>query len=137
MTHNDIRLKLRELGFESRDLIHALRLFQRAYRIPVTGEADDLTLRNLFGSPQPQPTDGAPTVTTGFLHPDWKKLLRHAWSVRLMALSFVFQALEVAMPYLEKIPTIPQGVLATLAVVSLAGGIFSRFVLQKEFKNAD
>lgn len=61
---------------------------------------------------------------------DWKAVARRAWSMRLIALSFVLSALEVALPYLDG--HFPRGTFAVLAgLVSLAAAV-ARLVAQPE-----
>ena len=53
---------------------------------------------------------------------NWKAVAKRAWSMRLIALSAVLSAIEVALPYLDD--RFPRGTFAVLAgAVSLAAGI--------------
>lgn len=68
MTNKEIQLKLLAEGldigpdgadgFLGRNTQGALRLYQKKYNLPITGLADDLTLRAMFGS---SPSASAPT----------------------------------------------------------------------------
>ena len=61
---------------------------------------------------------------------DWKAVAKRAWSMRLIVLSAVLSAAEVALPYLDD--RFPRGTFAVLAgVVSLAAGI-ARVLAQPE-----
>lgn len=63
---------------------------------------------------------------------DWKAVAVKAWSMRLVLLSAVLSAAEVAIPYLDD--TLPRGRFAVLAgLVSLAAGI-ARVVAQPEMR---
>ena len=71
------------------------------------------------------------------LHQDWKKILRHAWSVRLLALAAVLSGLEVVAPmivdkYGDRFPWAPWlSALALFLIIVAAFG--TRFVAQKQF----
>ena len=67
---------------------------------------------------------------------DWKRVLKHAWSIRLMVLMALLSGLEVALPYLEMLP-IPPGVFPIVGlVVSIALPIV-RLVAQKPLQGED
>jgi hypothetical protein len=68
------------------------------------------------------------------LAPDWKRILVKAWSVRLMALAFVFTALEIALPFLDGYLPIPQRVFAAAAGLAGAGAFVARLVAQKNME---
>lgn len=61
---------------------------------------------------------------------NWRAVLKHAWSVRLMALAVILTGLEAAWPYLDWLP-IPKGAFAALSGLVSAGAIYARFVAQK------
>ncbi len=71
------------------------------------------------------------------LHEDWKHLLRHAWSLRLMALAFVLTCAEVSLPllqsYMQGVLNIPTGLFAALAGAASAAAMVARLVAQKQF----
>jgi hypothetical protein len=69
------------------------------------------------------------------LHKDWKKILRKAWSVRLLVLAAIFQGLEVAFPLLNL--NIPPKTFAIISGILTAGALFTRFIAQKDFDNDD
>ena len=62
---------------------------------------------------------------------DWRRVLRRAWSVRLMALAVLLTGLEVALPFLGD--WIPPGRLGLLAGLVSAAALPARFVAQKGF----
>lgn len=66
------------------------------------------------------------------LIPDWKKVLKKAWSVRLMALASFLTGCEAALPYIE--PAVPRGAFALLSFVIISGALLSRFVVQKDLQ---
>lgn len=62
---------------------------------------------------------------------DWRRVLRHAWSLRLIALALVLTVAEVALPYLGD--WIAPGRLGLLAGLSSAGAFAARLLAQKGF----
>lgn len=68
------------------------------------------------------------------LHPEWRKLLRHAWSIRFMALAALFSGLEVALACFADNPPVDRIAFAGISfAVSVAGFAF-RLISQKEFR---
>lgn len=62
---------------------------------------------------------------------DWRQVLRHAWSVRLIALSILLSALELAAPLLQGLLPVRPGIFAALVVLtSIAAGV-ARVVAQR------
>lgn len=60
---------------------------------------------------------------------NWRTILQKAWSMKLMGLSIVLSAAEVAMPYIA--PNVRSGAFAGLAaLVTLAAGV-ARLFAQK------
>ena len=64
------------------------------------------------------------------LVPDWKVVLRHAWSVRLMIIAALLSGLEVALPLLQGFLPIRPGIFALLTSLVVAGAFVARFVVQ-------
>lgn len=64
------------------------------------------------------------------LLPDWQTLLRRAWSIRLMALAFLFTATEVMLPFFSD--AIPPRVFAMLSGVAVAGAFVARLMAQQK-----
>lgn len=69
------------------------------------------------------------------LIPDWRKVLRYAFSIRYMVLAVIFSGLEVTLPLLEGYLPVPQRVFAGLAGCATAAAFYYRFKAQKEFRN--
>lgn len=70
------------------------------------------------------------------LIPDWRAVLRHAWSVRWFAAIFVFGFLALLTTVFEP----PQAfwlriLFALLGSGASAAGLYSRMMAQKEFPN--
>lgn len=62
---------------------------------------------------------------------NWRAVLRHAWSVRLIVLAIVFTGLEATWPYLDGLLPIPRGLFAGLSGLVSAGALYARFIAQK------
>jgi len=61
--------------------------------------------------------------------PQWKKTLRYAWSLRLMALSGVCSVGEILVAYYPD--ALPRGAMAGLSGSFALGGIIARFCTQR------
>lgn len=68
------------------------------------------------------------------LLPDWRAVLRHAWSVRLIILAGLFSGAEVALPFFDGILDVPAGVFAALSAAATCGAFITRIIAQKEFR---
>ncbi|PSJ60735.1 hypothetical protein [Pseudaminobacter soli (ex Li et al. 2025)] len=66
------------------------------------------------------------------LAPNWRAVLRHAWSVRLIALAALLSGLEVALPFLDGFLPIPTGVFAGLSALTTAAAFIARLVAQSK-----
>ena len=62
---------------------------------------------------------------------DWMRILKKAWSLRLAALAFVFEAVELVLPIF--IDSFPRHVFAGLSIAALLGSMWARLVRQKGF----
>lgn len=71
------------------------------------------------------------------LRKDWRKIVRHAWSVRLLGGAFLFIVAETAMPYLEGVLPVPHWLFGILSGVALGGAFVARLLAQKEFGGND
>jgi Trk-type K+ transport system membrane component len=67
------------------------------------------------------------------LRRDWKKIVRHAWSVRLLALAGVLSGVETAVPFLQGYIPVSPGTFAILSALSTCAALISRVVAQKQF----
>lgn len=63
------------------------------------------------------------------LSPDWRRILKRAWSVRWMALAGILSGLEAALPFFTD--RIPPGLMAVASVLAVGGGFIARIVVQK------
>ena len=62
------------------------------------------------------------------LIPDWRLILRKAWSVRLAVLAAAFSAAEVALPFFT--PFFPPKTMAVMAVLASTGAVIARIWAQ-------
>jgi hypothetical protein len=62
---------------------------------------------------------------------DWQRIVRKAWSFRLMLLASVFTTAEAILPLF--MDAIPRGLFAMLTLLSVTGGMIARLVAQKDF----
>lgn len=68
-------------------------------------------------------------MTKPQLLPEWKRILRRAWSVRLAALAGVLSACEAILPLF--VDAMPRGAFAGLSLVTAAGAMVARVFAQK------
>ena len=59
---------------------------------------------------------------------DWKKILKKAWSVRLVLLSGLLSGVEIILPLY--VDAIPRGIFATLSIFTAIGATVARVVAQ-------
>lgn len=69
------------------------------------------------------------------LIPDWRLILRKAWSVRLAVLAAAFSAAEVALPFFT--PFFPDRTMAVLAVLASTGAVIARIWAQPSMHAED
>lgn len=66
------------------------------------------------------------------LIPDWREVLRKAWSVRLMLLAGVLTGMEVVLPLF--VHDIPRNVFAVLSGVTVCAALVARLLAQKDLQ---
>ena len=62
------------------------------------------------------------------LHPDWKVILKGAWSVRFWFLAIVLQGFEYLLPLVQD--NVPTKSFALLSFLAMVAGLISRFIFQ-------
>jgi hypothetical protein len=65
------------------------------------------------------------------LVPNARRVLRYAWSIRLMVISFVFSGAEIALPLLDGILPVPRLWFAGISFVAAGGAFVARLVAQE------
>ncbi|MBN9047003.1 MAG: hypothetical protein J0H18_15245 [Rhizobiales bacterium] len=68
---------------------------------------------------------------------DWKRVLRHAASIRLLLFAGILSGVEVALPLVGDSLPIPPGVFAGLSLIITAAAFVARIVSQKEFRDGE
>ena len=63
------------------------------------------------------------------LYPNWKELVRRAWSIRLLVLAGVLSGLEVILPFFSE--DMPRNLFAVLSFFAVAAAFVARLVVQK------
>jgi hypothetical protein len=62
---------------------------------------------------------------------DWKQVLTRAWSMRLLGLSILFGAAELALPFLDGVLPVERGFFAILVFATNIAAAVSRLVAQR------
>jgi len=65
------------------------------------------------------------------LIPNAGRVLRKAWSIRLMIVAGILSGVEVALPFLEGWLPVPTGTFAALSGITTAFAFYARIVAQK------
>ncbi|NLS19913.1 hypothetical protein HGP16_25575 [Rhizobium sp. P40RR-XXII] len=68
------------------------------------------------------------------LVPEWGRVLRRAWSIRLIVVAGILSGCEVALPIIDQFVTIPRGTFAALTGLVTCGALISRLVVQENLK---
>lgn len=64
------------------------------------------------------------------LYPNWKTILRKAWSVRLLSIAAVLSGCEAVFPYCQA--AVPHAAFITINFLLVAGAFVARLVAQKD-----
>ena len=62
------------------------------------------------------------------LIPNWREVISHAWSMRLIAIAAVLEAIEVALPYFSD--AMPSGVFSITGLIVSVAALVARIVAQ-------
>ena len=68
---------------------------------------------------------------------NWRDVLRHAWSIRLLILAGILSGVEVALPLLDGLLPIPQGIFAGLSGLVVCGAFVARLIAQQKLSGDD
>lgn len=71
------------------------------------------------------------------LIPNWRVVISHAWSIRLMLLAAVLSGLEVALPFMPSFITIPDRTFAVLSGLTVAAAFVARLLAQQKLSKPD
>ena len=64
------------------------------------------------------------------VNPNWKQIIRKAWSIRFMTMAAILSACEVVLPLYED--TIPKNLFASLSFFFVTAAFISRIVAQRD-----
>jgi hypothetical protein len=62
--------------------------------------------------------------------PNWRRVLRYAWSIKLIVLAGVLSGAEIALPLIREIIEVPRGWFAAASFVATAGAFITRLIAQ-------
>lgn len=65
------------------------------------------------------------------LVPNWRRVLKSAWSIRLVIIAGALSGAEIALPLIQDLLPIPRGLFAGLSFAATAGAFVARFVAQQ------
>lgn len=71
------------------------------------------------------------------LSADWRAVLRHAWSIRLIALAALLSGIEAALPFFDGLLPIRPGVFGLLIFLVTLAAFVARLVAQKSLPATD
>lgn len=66
---------------------------------------------------------------------NWREVLVHAWSVRLLALSILLGAAELALPFMQGVLPLRPGTFALLIFITNIAATISRLLVQRPRKS--
>jgi hypothetical protein len=69
------------------------------------------------------------------LVPEWRKVLRKAWSVRLLALAGILSGVEAALPLFTDAAGLRSDIMSALTLLAVSGAFVARLVAQKAFSD--
>lgn len=70
------------------------------------------------------------------LLPNWRAILRHAWSIRLILLAALLSGLEVALAIVGPFVPVRPGIFAAVSMLVTMGALIARFVAQSQISGA-
>ena len=62
---------------------------------------------------------------------NWERVLRHAWSIRLIVAAGLLSGAEIALPLIREAIDVPAGLFAGLSFAATAGAFIARLVAQE------
>ncbi len=67
---------------------------------------------------------------------NWRDLIRHAWSLRLIVVAGLLSGAEIVLPLLQDFLPIPHGIFAGLSFLTVAAAFVARLLAQKSISGA-
>lgn len=68
---------------------------------------------------------------------NWRAVLRHAWSIRLLIAAGILSGVEAALPFVDAAADIPRGIFAVLSFLATGGAFVARLLAQQSVSGAD
>lgn len=68
---------------------------------------------------------------------NWRRVLRHAWSIRLIVLAGILSGIEIALPLIDGFVPIERGLFAALSFLATAGAFVARLIAQQSVSGSD
>lgn len=68
---------------------------------------------------------------------NWKRVLKHAWSIRLIVAAGALSGAEILLPLIREVVAIPPGVFAVLSFLATAGAFIARLVAQESVSGSE
>lgn len=65
---------------------------------------------------------------------NWRKVLKHAWSMRLMLFAGLLSGAEIALPILDEVLPIPRGVFAAASGLVTMFALVARLTAQQSLR---
>lgn len=62
---------------------------------------------------------------------NWRELIKHAWSLKFLALSILLGAAELALPYLHGVLPVRPGTFALLVLITNIAATVARLINQR------
>lgn len=69
------------------------------------------------------------------LYPNWRKIIRKAWSIKFLALAALLTGIEAVLPLFADV--IPRGVFSLLTLIAVISAFVARLVAQKDIDDGD
>ena len=63
------------------------------------------------------------------LDTEWKRIVRHAWSIRFIVIAGLLSGAEIVLPMFSDV--IPRNIFAGLSILAVIAGLYSRLVYQR------
>lgn len=68
---------------------------------------------------------------------NWRRVLRHAWSIRLIIVAGLLSGAEIALPLIRELVDAPRGLFAGLSFAATAGAFIARLIAQQSVSGGE